>query len=86
MKTLDMPRKAVAIGSTVEIRDLHSNDLEKYTLVRPHEADIAFNRISSLTPVGRALYGRRPGQVVAVDAPGGTFRVRIEAIEHQPDG
>jgi transcription elongation GreA/GreB family factor len=74
----------VLIGSTVEIRDLHSNERETYTLTRPADADITLNRISSLAPLGKALYGRRTGDIVAVDAPGGVFRVRIESIEHEP--
>jgi transcription elongation GreA/GreB family factor len=73
----------VLIGSTVEIRDLHSNEREIYTLTRPADADIALNRISSLAPLGKALYGRRTGDAVTVDAPGGVFHVRIESIEHE---
>jgi transcription elongation GreA/GreB family factor len=74
----------VSIGSTIEIHDLHSNDRETYTLTRPTDADISLNRISSLAPIGKALYGRRTGDIVAVDAPGGVFHVRIESIEREP--
>lgn len=74
----------VSIGSTIEIRDLHSNERETYTLTRPNDADISRNRISSLAPIGKALYGRRIGDTVAVHAPGGVFHVRIESIEHEP--
>jgi transcription elongation GreA/GreB family factor len=53
-------------------------------LTRPNDADIARNRISSLAPIGKALYGRRVGDTVAVDAPGGVFHVRIESVENEP--
>ena len=82
MASLRMVRDLVSIGSTIEIRDLYSNESETYMLVRPNEADIARNRISSLTPMGKAVFGRRVGDVVDVNAPGGVFLVRIEAIEH----
>jgi transcription elongation GreA/GreB family factor len=81
MKSLAHLHEVGAIGSTFEIRDLHSNELETYTLTRPNDADITLNRISSLAPVGRALYGRRPGETVEIKAPGGRFCFRIEAIE-----
>lgn len=49
---------------------------------RPNEAGIARNRISSLTPMGKAVFARRVGDVVDVDAPGDVFRVRLEAVDH----
>jgi transcription elongation GreA/GreB family factor len=52
-----------------------------YTLTRPNDADIRLNRISTISPIGKALYGGRPGHVVNVHAPGGVFLVEIEAIE-----
>ena len=70
----------VSIGSTIEIRDLHSHERETYTLTLPNDADITRDRISTLAPVGKAVYGRRIGDTVAVDAPGGVFHVRIESI------
>ena len=63
--------QTVSIGSTVHIRDLELNEREMYTLTRPGEADIRLNRISTLSPIGRAIYGRRPGEFVEVEAPGG---------------
>jgi transcription elongation GreA/GreB family factor len=72
----------VSIGSTIEIRDLHSNERETYTLTRPNDADITHDRISTLAPIGKAVYGRRVGDTVAVDAPGGAFHVHIESIHN----
>ena len=83
MKTFEMAHDRVSIGSTIEIRDLHSNESETYTLTHPKEADITRNRISSLAPVGKAVYGRRVGDTVDVAAPGGVFRVRIESIDRR---
>ena len=84
MKNYETAYDKVTIGSTIEIRDLHSNERETYTLSLPNDADISLNRISSLAPIGKALYGRRIGDTVAVDAPGGLFRVRIESVNHEP--
>jgi hypothetical protein len=75
-----VPPGAAEIGSTVRICELRTGDREEYTLALPHEADISQNRISTLSPIGRALYGRRAGETVEVDAPAGPCAVRIERV------
>jgi transcription elongation factor GreA len=72
-------------GSRVHIRDIESGEREIYTLTPPGDADIRHDRISTSTPVGRALYGARPGHVVKVHAPGGVYLVKIEAIDQEPN-
>ena len=79
------PPPVISIGTTFHIRDLESNERESYTLTRPSEADIRQNRISTLTPLGKALYGRRPGETVEIEAPGGVFRVKIDSVHPAPD-
>lgn len=85
MKIQEHAPHMVSIGSIVHIRDLETNDREKYTLTRPSDADIRRNCISSISPVGRALYGQRPGDIVEVQAPGGIFLVEIEAVHGTPE-
>lgn len=72
--------ETVAVGSTVEICYLESGDRDEYTLVPPSDADIRHNRISTFSPVGRAIYGHRVGDIVQVQAPSGPVEVRIESI------
>jgi transcription elongation GreA/GreB family factor len=71
---------AVDIGSTIVIRDLGANEREEYTLVPPDDADILHHRISTLSPIGRALFGRRVGEIIEVDAPSGKVAIRIEQV------
>lgn len=71
----------ISLGSRVHFRDLESGEREVYTLTRPSDADIRQNRVSTISPIGRALYGERPGRIVEVHAPGGVFLVEIEAVE-----
>jgi transcription elongation factor GreA len=80
MKLQDHISHKVSLGSTVHIRDIETNEREMYTLTKPSDADIRRNRISSLTPIAKALYGQRPGEIVEVQAPGGMFLVEIEAV------
>jgi transcription elongation factor GreA len=68
----------VSLGTTVTVED----DLgeETYTIVGSHEASPATGRISSTSPVGRALMGRRAGDTVTVAAPSGSFGLRIVSL------
>ncbi len=68
----------VSLGTTVTVED----DLgeETYTIVGSHEASPADGRISSTSPVGRALMGRRAGDAVTVTAPSGPFGLRIVSL------
>jgi hypothetical protein len=56
-------------GSRVRVRDADGE--EEYTLVRKREADPALGRISTESPVGRALLGGRRRDEVTVQTPGG---------------
>jgi regulator of nucleoside diphosphate kinase len=67
-------RGLVRMGSRVTYRDEESGRIREVTLVFPHEADIAQNRISVLTPVGAALIGLSVGQGADFETPNGESR------------
>lgn len=69
------------IGDVVTIRDLRTGQEKSYTLVNSDEVRSGQGKISIASPVGKAVYQRRTGEEVEVEAPSGTFRVRIEAIK-----
>jgi transcription elongation factor GreA len=69
------------IGNQVTIKDLRNGQDKTYTLVNPDEMRSGQGKISIASPVGKAVYQRRAGEEVDVEAPGGTFRVRIESID-----
>jgi transcription elongation GreA/GreB family factor len=67
----------VEIGDEV---DVESDDGPvTYALVHPAEASAADGRISVASPLGRALLGATPGDVVVVEAPAGPYRCRLVA-------
>jgi transcription elongation GreA/GreB family factor len=70
-------------GSRVRIRD--EDGEAQFAVVPPEEADIAAERISTESPLGRALLGRRAGDEVRFRAPGGVLAVTVVAVhpEHQ---
>jgi len=66
-----LPEGVVSMNSTVTFLDLSTNKTNKVTLVYPHEANIAENKISILAPIGAALIGLRVGQTMKWPLPGG---------------
>jgi transcription elongation factor GreA len=70
----------VGMGSTVTVRDLDFGDEFSYTLVGAYEADPSNDRISSSSPVGKALMGRKVGETVQVDIPAGKATYEVIAI------
>ncbi len=67
----------IAIGSRVRLLDLEFNDEEECHIVGSQEANPSAGRISDESPIGRALMGRRKGDEITVEAPGGSFRYKI---------
>jgi transcription elongation GreA/GreB family factor len=66
------------LGSRVRVRDAHGE--EEYTIVRRGEADPTHGRISTESPVGRALLGGRRGDEVRVQTPGGARELIIVEV------
>ena len=72
----------VRVGSWVRVRDVDGE--EEFAVVPPEDADITARRISSESPLGRALLGRRAGDEVRFRGPGGLLSATIVRI--QPGG
>jgi transcription elongation factor GreA len=68
------------IAAKVTIQE-DGGDSEIYTIVGPAEANPREGRISNESPLGRALMDHRAGDIVTVDAPDGSFTVRIIKVE-----
>ena len=54
---------------------------ETYQIVGRTEADPLHGRISNESPLGKALLGKRPGDVVRVDTPGGITYFKVLSIQ-----
>jgi transcription elongation factor GreA len=71
----------VHILSEVEIKNLKTNKIIKYTLVSPDEADFQEGKISVTSPVGQSLMGKEVGDKVKVKAPAGLLEFEILSIK-----
>jgi transcription elongation factor GreA len=72
-----IPKDRVGLGSTVTVLDLDKDEQITYQLLTSEEADVAQGRISTTSPIGRALLGKRVGDTVKVMIPGGTREIEI---------
>lgn len=77
---LAMPPDVVIMGSRVRFEDLHTGEIEEYTLVYPDQADASAGRLSILAPVGTALIGYRADSIVDWPTPGGLRRLKIHRV------
>jgi transcription elongation factor GreA len=74
-----LPRDRAAFGSTVHVR-AESGDLMTYQLVMPEDADATKGLISTSSPIGKSLMGKRPGDEVTVPTPTGTRRFEVVTL------
>lgn len=79
-----IPRNLIRMNSCVRVFDFDSQRRGLYTLVFPEEANISKGMISVLAPLGIALLGRRKGDVIEAQVPGGTRRLKVEGVRQQP--
>ena len=75
-----IPIDKVGLGSTVVVLDTKREEEITYYLVTSEEADAANGRISTTSPIGRALLGKEEGDVVKVTSPGGSKELEIRKL------
>ena len=72
--------KPVMVGVRVKVLDEEYGDECEYRVVGSTEADPRNGKISDESPVGRALMGKKIGDEVIVEAPGGEFKLKVIGI------
>ena len=73
----NIPRDKVGLGSTVRIYDNNKNEEVEYKLVTSEEADVASGKISTSSPIGRALLNKKVGDTAIVVTPNGKREMEI---------
>lgn len=71
----------IQLGSTVDLFDLSAATEFRLTLVHSHEANFSLSKVSSSSPLGKALLEHVAGEEVEVVAPAGILKYRIQAVE-----
>lgn len=68
------------IGNGVVLLDLASGEDLRYTIVSPREADPIKGKISSVSPIGKAIMGRSLGDTIEIKVPAGRLRYKIKQV------
>jgi len=73
----NIPKDKVGLGSTVRVYDNSRNEEMEYNLVTSEESDVAQGKISTTSPIGRALLNKRVGDTAVVVTPNGKRELEI---------
>ena len=74
-----LPKDRAVFGCKVVLENIETGEDVSYQLVGPDESNIENGRISVSSPLGKALIGRKPGDELTLEVPGG--RRSYELIE-----
>ena len=72
----------VVFGATVQLANTETDEERSYQIVGDLEADIKQGLIAISSPVARALIGKHEGDVVTIEAPGGTHEYEIVGVAY----
>jgi len=80
-------RDAIGLGSTVKVFDVNNGVEIKYRLVTSEESDIPNGKISTTSPIGRGMMGKKVGDIAEIKTPNGEKEFEIlelKTIHDQP--
>ena len=67
----ELPKDRAVFGTTVLLENIDTGEEVEYQLVGPDESDINKGRISISSPLGKAILGKKPGDELTLEVPGG---------------
>jgi transcription elongation factor GreA len=85
----NIPKDKVGLGSTVKVYDSSKNEEIEYKLVTSEESDVAAGKVSTTSPIGRALLNKKVGDEATVITPNGKRELEIlslTTIHDEADG
>jgi len=82
----NIPKDKVGLGSTVKVFDNDKNEEMQYNLVTSEESDVAAGKISTTSPIGRALLNKKVGDTATVVTPTGKRELEILKLTTIHDG
>ena len=77
----NFPKDEIHILSKVKVKNLNNNREFEYVLVSPEEADLQQGKIALTSPVGKALMGRKLGEIINAQVPAGTIKFEVLSID-----
>ena len=77
----NIPGDKIYIGALATLKDLDTDEAVTYMLVSPEEASFEDNKISILSPIGKALLGHGAGEKLAIKVPAGVLNYKVLKIK-----
>src|ERR1700741_2000520 len=77
VKMKNIPHDKVGLGSTIKVYDSTKEEEIEYKLVTSEESDVATGKISTTSPIGRALLNKKVGDTATVVTPNGKREMEI---------
>jgi len=81
LKLDSLPKDRAAYGSRIRVLDLKKSEEVEYKLVTAEEADAAHGLISTTSPIGKALLGKKVGDEIKVITPAGTKEFEVVRLQ-----
>ena len=81
-----IPKDRVGLGSHVVVLEISKDEEHTFDLVTSEEADATKGKISTSSPIGRGLLGKRVGDTVKIQIPGGIREMEILELKTIHDG
>jgi transcription elongation factor GreA len=81
--TSQMAQDKAYLGATVEIKNLATEDILKYTLVAQDEADFDKGKIPVTSPIGKGLLGKALNEITEIQVPAGKLKLQILGIRYE---
>src|SRR5436190_8524566 len=73
----NIPKDRIAFGSTILVYDTTKDEKIEYKLVTSEESDVAKGLISTTSPIGRGLMGKKEGDIATIVTPTGNRELEI---------
>ena len=77
----EVSKDTVGIGNTVAIKYVDDDEEDEYKIVGSQEADPFESKISNESPIAKALFDHKVGDVVTVESPNGSYDIEIIEIK-----
>lgn len=77
----DVDKDKVSMGRTITIQELPDEEPEEYQIVGESESDPFNGKISNESPMAKGLLGHKVGEVVEVEVPNGTIKLKIVKVD-----
>ena len=76
----NIPKDKIGLGSTVRVYDNDKNEEVKFQLVTSEESDVASGKISTTSPIGRALLNKKVGDTAVIITPNGKREMEVLSL------